>query len=52
MEQKNIIGYSKEYEIKDHPSVEGLKIIEGKAISQLAGSISKDIANISYILST
>ncbi|MBR6993057.1 MAG: Dna2/Cas4 domain-containing protein [Methanobrevibacter sp.] len=31
MEQKNIIGYSKEYEIKDHPSVEGLKIIEGKS---------------------
>ncbi len=30
MQQKNIIGYEKEYEIKDHPSIKGLKIIEGQ----------------------
>ena len=30
MEQKNIIGYSKEYDIKDHPDIKGLQIIEGK----------------------
>ena len=30
MQQKNIIGYSKRYEIKEHPSIKGLQIIEGK----------------------
>ena len=30
MEQKNIIGYEKEYTIKNHPSIKGLQIIEGK----------------------
>ena len=30
MQQKNIIGYAKEYEIKEHPSIKGLQIIEGK----------------------
>ena len=30
MQQKNIIGYEKEYETKDHPSIKGLQIIEGK----------------------
>jgi len=30
MQQKNITEYEKEYEIKDHPSVKGVKIIEGK----------------------
>lgn len=30
MQQKNIIGYAKEYDIKKHPSIEGLQIIEGK----------------------
>ncbi len=30
MQQKNIIGYSKEYDIKEHPSIKGLQIIEGK----------------------
>ncbi len=30
MEQKNIIGFEKEYEIKNHPSIKGLQIIEGK----------------------
>ena len=30
MQQKNITEYGKEYEIKDHPSVKGVKIIEGK----------------------
>ena len=31
MQQKNIIGYEKEYEIKEHPSIKGLQIIEGKS---------------------
>ena len=31
MEQKNIIGYEKEYDIKKHPSIKGLQIIEGKS---------------------
>ena len=31
MEQKNISKYEKEYEIKEHPSVKGLQIIEGKS---------------------
>ena len=30
MEQKNITGFEREYEIKEHPSIKGLKIIEGK----------------------
>ena len=30
MQQKNITEYEKEYEIKDHPSVKGVKIIEGQ----------------------
>lgn len=30
MQQKNIIRYEKEYKLKDHPSIKGLKIIEGK----------------------
>ena len=30
MEQKNITEYEKEYTIKDHPSIKGIKIIEGK----------------------
>ena len=30
MEQKNIIGYEKEYDIKKHPSIKGLQIIEGQ----------------------
>lgn len=30
MQQKNIKGYSKEYDIKEHPSIKGLQIIEGK----------------------
>lgn len=30
MQQKNITGYEKEYEIKDHPSIKGLQIIEGE----------------------
>ena len=30
MLQKNIIGYEKEYDIKNHPSIKGLQIIEGK----------------------
>jgi len=30
MEQKNITEYEKEYEIKEHPSIKGLQIIEGK----------------------
>ncbi|WP_407374566.1 PD-(D/E)XK nuclease family protein [Methanobrevibacter sp.] len=30
MEQKNITEYAKEYEIKDHPNIKGLQIIEGK----------------------
>lgn len=30
MEQKNITKYEKEYEIKNHPEIKGLKIIEGK----------------------
>ena len=30
MLQKNIIGYGKEYDTKDHPSIKGLQIIEGK----------------------
>ena len=30
MEQKNINEYEKKYEFKDHPSIKGLKIIEGK----------------------
>ena len=30
MEHKKITGYKKEYEIKDHPKVKGLQIIEGK----------------------
>jgi hypothetical protein len=30
MKQKNIIGYSKEYSTKEHPSIKGLQIIEGK----------------------
>ena len=30
MQQKNITEYDKEYEIKDHPSVKGVKIIEGQ----------------------
>lgn len=31
MEQKNIVEYEKRYDIKPHPSVKGLKIIEGKS---------------------
>lgn len=31
MQQKNITGYEKEYEIKEHPSIKGLQIIEGKS---------------------
>ncbi len=30
MQQKNITEYGKTYEFKDHPSIKGLKIIEGK----------------------
>ena len=30
MEQKNITGFEKEYDIKKHPSIKGLQIIEGK----------------------
>ena len=30
MLQKNIIGYGKEYDTKDHPSIKGLQIIDGK----------------------
>jgi len=30
MQQKNITGYEKEYEIKQHPSIKGVQIIEGK----------------------
>jgi len=30
MQQKNIIGYEKEYETKEHPSIKGIQIIEGK----------------------
>ena len=30
MQQKNIIGYAKKYETKDHPSIKGLQIIDGK----------------------
>ena len=30
MEQKNITEYEKEYDIKNHPSIKGLQIIEGK----------------------
>jgi len=30
MQQKNINEYEKEYDIKDHPSIKGVKIIEGK----------------------
>ena len=30
MEQKNITEYEKEYSIKDHPSIKGVQIIEGK----------------------
>ena len=30
MEQKNITEYGKEYEIKEHPSIKGVQIIEGK----------------------
>ena len=30
MIEKNIIEYSKEYEIKDHPNIKGLQILEGK----------------------
>ena len=30
MLQKNIIEYGKEYDTKDHPSIKGLQIIEGK----------------------
>ena len=31
MKQKNITGYEKKYSIKDHPSIQGLQIIEGKS---------------------
>ena len=30
MEQKNITEYSKEYDIKNHPDIKGVQIIEGK----------------------
>ena len=30
MQQKNITGYEKEYDIKKHPSIKGIQIIEGK----------------------
>ena len=30
MQQKNITEYEQEYEIKEHPSIKGLQIIEGK----------------------
>ena len=30
MEQKNITGYDKKYDIKEHPDIKGLQIIEGK----------------------
>ena len=30
MQQKNINEYGKDYDIKDHPSIKGLKIIDGK----------------------
>ena len=30
MQQKDITGFEKEYEIKKHPSIKGLQIIEGK----------------------
>ena len=30
MQQKNITGFEKEYEIKEHPSIKGIQIIEGK----------------------
>ena len=30
MEQKNITEYEKNYEIKDHPNIKGIQIIEGK----------------------
>lgn len=31
MEQKNIVSYEKQYDMKEHPSVRGLKIVEGKS---------------------
>ena len=30
MQQKNITGYEREYETKEHPSIKGVQIIEGK----------------------
>ena len=30
MQQKNITGFEKEYDTKEHPSIKGLQIIEGK----------------------
>ena len=49
---KNIIEYSKEYEIKDHPNIKGLQIIKGKNNFPISWLNKQDIVNISYISST
>ena len=46
MEQKNINEYEKKYEFKDHPSIKGLKIIEGKnnyPISSKEGLVGRNL---------
>ena len=30
MQQKNITGFEREYETKDHPNIKGVQIIDGK----------------------
>ncbi len=36
MQQKNITGFEKEYEIKDHPNIKGVQIIDGKNNFQIS----------------
>ena len=36
MQQKNITGFEKEYETKDHPNIKGVQIIDGKNNFQIS----------------
>ena len=52
MEQKNITEYSINYEIKDHPSVKGLQIIEGKSNFPISWLNKQGYCEYQYISST
>ena len=51
MEQKNITEYEKKYEIKNHPDIKGIQLIEGKNNFPISWLNNRDIANTRYISS-